>query len=144
MSDDLSVRVLAKCRQAGLQCSLQASLTGTVLRVNIADPPLDHLRVNVDWEMSVVQTPEGDQLTLISPWKDALSNVLDLVHALKAGRIREETGSSLIWGPWRRTIVTGSERVYGFTKRYRRHPRRRGSSYIGSLPQIGSDASRTP
>ncbi|KRF28496.1 hypothetical protein [Phycicoccus sp. Soil802] len=134
MTDDLIESALALMREAGLDCFADTSSNSPVIEIRTGQPNVPRLRVSVGWEVSLVTTPRGDELLLMSDWQDAIGAVTEIARGLDAGQWLDQQGSSLIWGPWHRVIVRGHEAEYGFTKRFERHPNKRGSSYVGSLP----------
>jgi hypothetical protein len=132
MNADLVGPALALMREAGLDCYADTTSLTPIIEIRIGQPNMPTLRVSVDWELSRVTTSRGDELLLMSDWQDAISAVTEVARGFNEGRWLDEQGSSLIWGPWHRTIVHGHDAEYGFTKRFDRHPKKRGSSYVGS------------
>jgi hypothetical protein len=129
MDRDLLERVIAECERKGLDCRAVGELDAQSVRVFLGSPPLEYLSLDIGWEVSAMMTPLGDELLVMEDWQDAVPELLEIAAAMGEGSSTHETGSSLLWGPWQRLVVVTSHGRYGFGKRYRRHPHRRGASF---------------
>lgn len=115
----------------GFEAVFVAVDAGIGIKIECGSSEIVPALVFVDQEMSMVQLSDGTELHILEQWNDAVSMMVEIVEGICRVEFVTVTGNSLLWGPWRRVVVRTNGNEYGFSPRYTRNPKRRGSSFIG-------------